>query len=410
MMRNGSSSQVDGDDDDEEDGTNCDPGDNDGEANMPDDQDDAYNASGNEEEKVKAKRVRIPAKFRNKKPSDMPRRPLSAYNLFFRDQRTLIMAERNQGLSQARASGGLFESMAKTIAARWKEISKTDLEKYSKLANQDTLRYREQMAQYNKKFVEDKSIAAKRRRAENRKRKQLEKAHLKGLETKGNVNSVSASFSRPMDHASLSSQLTHGGVAANYPAPAVRMSPSDSTSYHPADLQMRLLAAHAEGLGLAIPPTPSGQMTDYLRQLNSTQGSRTFQQSTPSESAGQQESSINYDAPATPQDPLSILQMLQQQQNFRLPTSTTADFENFFALQQLQRSGQQLQMQPQLPQMDPSYGLLFQLQQQQQQQQDMARFSAEANFYQQQRPEVTDGNEADQPDWQQQYPNNHQPH
>ncbi|EEC49118.1 predicted protein, partial [Phaeodactylum tricornutum CCAP 1055/1] len=49
-----------------------------------------------------------------KKPKDMPKRPLSAYNLFFQE-------ERNRLINSDKAGVG-FENMAKTIAAKWRSL------------------------------------------------------------------------------------------------------------------------------------------------------------------------------------------------------------------------------------------------------------------------------------------------
>lgn len=92
-----------------------------------------------------------------------PRRPLSAYNFYFKNQRALILEERErdpslkeadvskiQSTTSARRTPGLFASMAKTIAQRWKAIAPKELEKYKRLAEDDKKRYKEEIASYNK--------------------------------------------------------------------------------------------------------------------------------------------------------------------------------------------------------------------------------------------------------------------
>ena len=87
-----------------------------------------------------------------KKPRDMPSRPLSAYNFFFREQRAKILEEREE---EARATGqapdksDLFAILGKTIAARWKSQDENQRKKYKDMAADDMKRYRADMDQYH---------------------------------------------------------------------------------------------------------------------------------------------------------------------------------------------------------------------------------------------------------------------
>jgi hypothetical protein len=131
------------------------------------------------------KKVKKPK--RPKKPEDMPRRPLSAYNIFFREQRSLILAQRNvdddegdggvddnndneldevdNADNKKKRKPGLFESMAKTIAKRWKSLPSQLMEKYAQLARAETIRYREEMELYHQKLIQ-KSIRAVKDKAQ----------------------------------------------------------------------------------------------------------------------------------------------------------------------------------------------------------------------------------------------------
>lgn len=121
-----------------------------------------------------AKRTRLPAKYRQRKPTDMPRRPLSAYNLFFKDERAKILEAKKDASAVAsppptegeedKKKSSLFETMAKTIAKRWKEIGKDELEHYTALAKEETARYRKEMEIYNRKLLENHSKEVKKRR------------------------------------------------------------------------------------------------------------------------------------------------------------------------------------------------------------------------------------------------------
>jgi hypothetical protein len=100
-----------------------------------------------------------------KKPKDMPKRPLSAYNLFFADERREIMRARggcgsmDQILSsetlpsslQDSASGKKlgFAGLARTVAAKWKALDPATKSRYEQHAAVEQARYRAQIKEYN---------------------------------------------------------------------------------------------------------------------------------------------------------------------------------------------------------------------------------------------------------------------
>lgn len=100
------------------------------------------------EEPKLLKKVR---KTRNRKPPGMPRRPLSAYNIFFREERVKwleelkIMNTNNESI----ADKSTFHAMGKEIGGRWKKLSKDERLKYEEIAKQDMKRYRDQMKEFN---------------------------------------------------------------------------------------------------------------------------------------------------------------------------------------------------------------------------------------------------------------------
>jgi len=98
------------------------------------------------EKEVAAKKKRSTA-ARSKRPKDYPRRPLSAYNIFFREERARLLAARQANKNEGEKIG--FEKMAKTIGSRWKELPKEELERFKKLASEDTERYRSELDEYN---------------------------------------------------------------------------------------------------------------------------------------------------------------------------------------------------------------------------------------------------------------------
>lgn len=105
-----------------------------------------------------------------KKPKDKPKRPLSAYNFFFKEEREkiikVVLAEDPSAVKQdpedegfldeetigrLKKEGGKvsFEEMGKIIGQRWKNIDPDRLAKYAELASEDTERYKTEMQAYN---------------------------------------------------------------------------------------------------------------------------------------------------------------------------------------------------------------------------------------------------------------------
>lgn len=105
-----------------------------------------------------------------KKPKDKPKRPLSAYNFFFKEEREkilkIVVAEdpakvendpksddyiSDDLLNRLKKEGGKvsFEEMGKLIGQRWKNIDPDRLQKYSDKAQDDTERYKKEMQAYN---------------------------------------------------------------------------------------------------------------------------------------------------------------------------------------------------------------------------------------------------------------------
>lgn len=116
--------------------------------------------------KVKRKR-RSPEKPW-KKPKDMPKRPLSAYNLFFRDERERLLSAGSEGKQgdsetdgigqgpaavagakkQKKPSGIGFANLAKTIAAKWKELDGEVRSPYEATAAEEKKKYDEAVAEW----------------------------------------------------------------------------------------------------------------------------------------------------------------------------------------------------------------------------------------------------------------------
>mmetsp|Transcript_25794 Transcript_25794/g.60471 ORF Transcript_25794/g.60471 Transcript_25794/m.60471 type:complete len:461 (+) Transcript_25794:100-1482(+) len=109
---------------------------------------------------TKKKTDYIPISRRKKKPKGMPKRPLSAYNLFFQAERTKIIANQQEGNGPRIG----FEGLGKIIGKQWRDLSSADKKDYEKLAEKDSERYRKEMDAYHEmkanRFAEEERRAA----------------------------------------------------------------------------------------------------------------------------------------------------------------------------------------------------------------------------------------------------------
>lgn len=86
-----------------------------------------------------------------KKPKDMPRRPLSAYNLFFKSERQRIVASISEGPNprlgrSGKAVGIGFAGLARDIASKWKVLDNAEKSVFEEQAKVEKLRYRQEMS------------------------------------------------------------------------------------------------------------------------------------------------------------------------------------------------------------------------------------------------------------------------
>lgn len=89
-----------------------------------------------------------------KKPRDKPKRPLSAYNLFFQYEREQILNEApDPGAAKPRRSHGKigFAPLARSIAAKWSKIDGPTRSHFEGLAAKDKERYNKEMKAWNER-------------------------------------------------------------------------------------------------------------------------------------------------------------------------------------------------------------------------------------------------------------------
>jgi HMG (high mobility group) box len=92
-------------------------------------------------------------KHRKKKPVGV-KRALSAYNIFFRDERARLLRARDEGGAECSEIGTskaaeLFSVLGKAIAKRWKELDSDQRAQYVAAAASDLKRYRQEMDEYH---------------------------------------------------------------------------------------------------------------------------------------------------------------------------------------------------------------------------------------------------------------------
>ena len=108
-----------------------------------------------------------------KKPADKPKRPLSAYNLFFKAERARLISGGTSSTSNAgdakrkhrKTHGKIgFAALAQNIAGKWKTLSAKDRRPFEQKAAVEKARYRKeleawQQVQKEKKLNEPAGIA-----------------------------------------------------------------------------------------------------------------------------------------------------------------------------------------------------------------------------------------------------------
>lgn len=97
--------------------------------------------------------VQLPQKFLQ----GYPKRPLSAYNMFFREERQKVL-----NLD--------FQTMGKEISTRWRNTSSEERERFEEMAKEDALRYKNEV-----QLFEEEQVLANRRKREILDKEQREK-------------------------------------------------------------------------------------------------------------------------------------------------------------------------------------------------------------------------------------------
>ena len=100
-------------------------------------------------------------KGRRKQPKDKPKRPLSAYNIFFKEERARLLQKLDDAKKEEASENGNeededkkppskigFENLAKIIGSKWQDLTPTQVEYYKEKAGEDMKRYKSEMETY----------------------------------------------------------------------------------------------------------------------------------------------------------------------------------------------------------------------------------------------------------------------
>lgn len=142
---------------------------------------------------------------RRNKPKDFPKRPLSSYNVFFKETREEILAKNKEGNGDEKVD---FQTMAKEIAARWRNLEKKGRDRVERLAQKDMLRYRDEVKSY-----EDEMVKKNRKQREEAAAEKQNSAKRLAIEKAANVAAQLESLDRVSVGAGLPASVATGSAS-----------------------------------------------------------------------------------------------------------------------------------------------------------------------------------------------------
>jgi HMG (high mobility group) box len=143
-------------------------------------------AKGSSLKKAALPKKKSSRKKYKKRSKDLPHRGLSAYNIFFRDERARILRARldgNPGEIGTAKAAELFSAMGKTIAKRWNELSPIERDPYTEAAGEESARYRREMDLYRSSRAATQSTTGGKEESEQANANANELGHLQLAES-----------------------------------------------------------------------------------------------------------------------------------------------------------------------------------------------------------------------------------
>lgn len=110
---------------------------------------------------------------RKTKPKGYPKRPLSAYNIFFKEARAKIVEEKGKKP---------FQDLVRLVADQWKDVQQDQKQGYEQLASQDLERYKQEVGEYEKEMVEKNRVEQEARERDEKEREEEKQRNLEEAE------------------------------------------------------------------------------------------------------------------------------------------------------------------------------------------------------------------------------------
>lgn len=125
-------------------------------------------SDGNPQSKSGGKRKRSRSSSRKKRPDGMPKRPLSAYNIFYKREKPRVMEESTVHVG--------YKDLGRIIGKRWRTLNEDERRECERLAEKEVIHYRREMEIYK--------AAQSQKEIENAREEQKNKLYFPGKESK----------------------------------------------------------------------------------------------------------------------------------------------------------------------------------------------------------------------------------